>query len=221
MDGDTALVTMLLIPAVGIWALSWYRHPDRVVKREAGRLPFTAIDDVVAGRRVKVKAFLELVGTPLEAPVSGRACAGWSVHVEEDSEAGGASIQASMIGDFALRSRSGAAALVRTTGVAIAPAKVVYEVDEALSRGGFLSGRPSARMVAFLSKHNLSPDRSYLYREGVLAPGEEVTVVGMADREPDPAGGGSDRTAAATRVVFQRQPIWIIDGPARWRFRLS
>jgi hypothetical protein len=53
--------------------LSWLRS---LLGRD--ELPVTPLEEVVAGRRVKVKAFLELVAAPLVAPISGRKCAGCS-----------------------------------------------------------------------------------------------------------------------------------------------
>lgn len=81
-------------------------------------------------------------------------------------------------------------------------------------------------MLAFLQRHRLrrfgqyGTSTGYRYCEGVLEPGEEITVVGTARLEIDPSGTAGSYREPPLRAVFEprpRAPLWILDGPARWR----
>ena len=192
-------IAALGIAGAFVWqGVSWLRSPERLREKQARAIAVTPLEEVVAGRRVKVKAFLEIVVPPLVAPISGRKCAGWSIELlERDGEDLTVVHASSELGDFGLRSPSGALALVRRL-----PA-TAYTINREVVEG------PIEDAEAFCQARGIEPRPRQTYREAVLRAAVEVTVVGVAEREPDPRAQASYREAAPTRVVFSQPPVWV------------
>jgi hypothetical protein len=150
------------------------------------------------------------------APISRRACAAWSVEVQE-----GPGFETIVVEqqtqEFVLRDGSNRPAVVRS-----ARASVVFEQDASC-----WPAKPTEHMLALLRRHGLregghfgSPTPPYRYCEGALEPGETITVVGIGRLEIDPSGAAGSYREPPMRVVFSAAPyapLWILDGPARWR----
>lgn len=186
----------MLFELLGVAALfasgSWVASlvgRDRRLRRAAEKLPVTAMRDAVEGRPVKVMGTVELPRPPLWAPISGRGCAGWAVDLQEEGDGWNTVLTEWRAEDFV----------------------IVDEVGH-----------------AFLAKHGRGPGGpfaagAYRCSEGIIEPGERVTVVGVARRELDPAPRAADGSyrEAPMRLVFDAAagPLWIFDGPARWRAR--
>jgi hypothetical protein len=85
--GELILVGLFgVVPLLALKrVVDWYRSSEAAVRREARKLPVTPFAEIVPGKRVKVRAQIELVGAPLEAPISGRPCAGWRVELIEET----------------------------------------------------------------------------------------------------------------------------------------
>ena len=189
---------------------------DGWIRWRTRRLRVTPIEHVSDGVRVKVTGRLDAGDEPLEAPITGRACAAWSVELQEGP--GWATVLVEQKAqEFVIRDRSGRPALIRAER-----ASVVFDRDaETWPR------QPTERMQAFLRRHRLresghfpSAAPPYRYCEGALEPGEEITVVGVARLEIDPSGTAGSYREPPMRAVFEasrQSPLWILDGPARWR----
>ncbi len=193
----------------------WEPAVEAWIRWRARRLPLTPLDRVTDGARVKVAGRLDAGAQPLAAPISGRACAAWSVEVQEFPGCETIAVE-QKLQEFVLRDGSGRPALVRA-----ARASVVFEEDAA-----WTPARPTDTMVALLRRHRLRESgyfgwpTPYRYCEGVLEPGETITVVGVARLEIDPSGTAGSYREPPMRVVLSatpERPLWILDGPARWR----
>jgi hypothetical protein len=190
---------------------------DGWIRWRTRRLPVTPIDRVSEGARVKVMGRVDPGDEPLEAPITGRACAAWSVELQKGPGGWETMLVEQKAQEFVLRDRSGRPALVRAEH-----ASVVFDVDT-----WSYPQQPNQRMRAFLQRHRM-PESSefsvsplpYRYVEGVLEPGEEITVVGTARLEVDESGMAASYREPPMRAVFEasrQSPLWILDGPARWR----
>lgn len=189
---------------------------DGWIRWRSRRLPVTPVDRVVEGRRVKVMGRVDAGAQPLEAPITGRRCAAWSVELQE-----GPGWETMLVEqkaqEFVLRDRSGRPALIRASR-----ASVVFDVDS-----WSWPQQPTERMLSFLRRHHVrehgyfgSATLPYRYVEGVLEAGEEITVVGSARLEIDESGTAGTYREPPMRAVFEPRagsPLWILDGPARWR----
>ena len=187
---------------------------DWWIKRQARRLRPTAIDRVGDGARVKVVGRVDVGREPLEAPISGRPCAAWSVEVQDGNSFTSVALEV-RAQDFVVRDGSPRPALVRARD-----ASMVFEIDVS-----FWQRALTPRMRAFLARHKL-PDTGmfgapfYRYVEGVIEAGEEITVVGNARLELDESGSTASYREPPMRVVLdaaERAPLYVLDGPARWR----
>ena len=180
------------------------QSPDRALLEAPGY----RIVDAPTGKVVTVSGMVVPPAEPLEAPISGRPCVCWDVVAEER----GASSNTAWVWFQIFRDRGGTdfvvedgtgRALVRTSELRTAlrsdaslrswaGREVPPEVEEYLaSRDLFASGVAA----------DTTPRR---FREGVVEPGEIVTVLGLARWEPDPtpgALGGGYRTVAMRLVI--------------------
>jgi hypothetical protein len=188
---------------------------DAWIRWRTRRLPVTPLDRVADGTRVKVAGRLDAGEQPLVAPISGRACAAWSVEVQEWPGWETMAVER-QTQEFVLRDGSSRPALVRATR-----ARVVFESDV-----WSWPAQPTERMLALLHRHRLRESghygsaTPYRYGEGALEPGETITVVGTGRLEIDPSGAAASYREPPLRLVFSaapQAPLWILDGPPRWR----
>jgi hypothetical protein len=169
---------------------TWIRDHERL-RRTMARTP---IADVTPGVRVKISGTIELLGAPIHAPVSGRACAGFSTSLfERDAQSGAwrRVLVEDELESFLVRDGSGVAV--------VRPRKrdVVWSVDVVREAEEVASGERR-------------------WEEAALVAGEPVTIVGMARLEPDPTAASTYRQMA-TRPVFDSaapSPLFVVDGEA-------
>jgi hypothetical protein len=206
--------------AVGIVVARFAFTRERRIKRALKRVKPTAVREVHDGRVVKLVGQVAYSGRSIAAPLSGRACAFYSVVVEEFRHRGRHGRWHEIVReekgiDFLVRDESGIA-LVRVDQAAL-PA-LVYDrksrtspllySDAALER--FLNERGRASEGRFF-RTNL---RAY---EGVLEEGERVAVGGLARWIPDPGAAGAGYRDPGKRLVLQASealPLFLSDDPA-------
>jgi hypothetical protein len=187
--------TLVAIVAALLFAARRTSNWVRDHRRQRRTMQLVRIADVTPGVRVKICGTVELIGTPLHAPVSGRACAGFSASLyERDAQ--------SAVWRRVLVEDEVAAFLVRdASGVAVVrPRKidVVWSVD-----------------VVRHAEDAASAEQRW--EEAALVAGEPVTIVGMARLEPDSTAPSSYRQMA-TRPVFDSaapSPLFVVDGEAQ------
>jgi hypothetical protein len=212
--GATALLYRLL-PA-------WIRR--RRLVRRLRSCPLTSVAEAKDGT-VKLAGRVRLAKDSLTAPISGRRCAGYQVHVIESwrlEEAHsallvevGAAIEAKTVVaevrclDFSIDDGSGIA-WVRGSGRAL---ELVHNVRR---RSGIWK-EASPVLEAFLERHGQTSkkadatSRQLKYTEGALEEGDEVVVLGEGSWELDPgpaAGTVGYRESAMRFVVGQASPIF-------------
>ncbi len=203
-----------------------YFSRDFRLKRAAARMPLTAMRNVVDGRRVKVAGIVVALDAPLLSPISARPCVAWSVRLQQSDGEGGWShvLNQSEAHEFVIVDDER-----RSARIDVGRAELVYEVDAEVTTEW--PAQPSPRMRDFLQRNRLRTEmtfgdvRPYRAHEAVIEHGERVIVVGVARREPDasPSGmAGAPYRDPPMRLLFAATPsapLWIFDGPARWRGR--
>jgi hypothetical protein len=198
-----------------------YLRRDARLEGAAAKLPLTPMHQVVDGRRVKVAGIVNPESVRLTGPITGRACAAWSVDLQQwDSEQ-------HCWDDLLTEWRSEDFVLVGdgvSARVVVDGAEVVYVTDR-LARADWRKPPPE-RVREFLARHRRSVvgyfAGTYRCREAVLEPGERIVVVGVARRELDatPHTGGGAYREPPQRLVFAAAgaaPLWIFDGTGRRR----
>jgi hypothetical protein len=219
MSGAEWMIAMTF-GAAGISWLAYWLNRDGRIRRKVARLPLTSMPEVIDGRRVKVAGTVELRHPPLTAPLSGRPCAAWSVVLQEPDEGGWRTLaQEWKAVEFVIVDDSGMSARVTEGRV-----EVVYELDVEVTSGW--SQPPTLRLREILKRHGqelesfFGAPKPYRAREGIIEHGERVTVVGVAQREPDPLprAVGAVYRETPQRLVLradEEEPLYIIDAPAR------
>lgn len=167
----------------------------------------TPIAEVVADTRVKIHGTIELAGETLLAPVSGRACIGYRARLYEREHVGWRCVAVEeKVAPFRVRDDSG------TATVRARPEDLVWSKRDPRETGAWQGGEPTQRLLSFLERHKLAARgyfggmRPFRFYEAALMPGELISVVGVAVREPDPQRGST------TRAVFDgaSAPLFVL-----------
>jgi hypothetical protein len=175
----------------------------------------TALRDVAEGARVRVVGRLELVEPALAAPITRRGCAAYRVELQALDEGRRVFVTDEQTQDFLVRDQHGELARVRARA-----AHLLFDHDAELRTGRAATLSPP--VAAFLARHRqetrtaLGRPLSYFVREGVLAPGQEIAIVGRARREIDRSGRHGSYRHPPTRLVFDAagdEPLYV--APAR------
>lgn len=210
-----ALVGVILL-------VRWWFSTDQKARRAMRALPVRRFDDVLPGEKVRIVGEVEALRA-IAAPLSGRACVYWRVHVEEYRRSGKNGRWHTIVDehegvDFLVRDGD-QKALVKTSFV-----HPVLERDGSWSSGVLNEASPALK--AFLAERGHSTEgwifnKNMRYREGVAEPGEEVAVVGIARRERDPdeqaRPDGYREVAMPERLVMDAPedgPLLLSDEPS-------
>ncbi len=210
--------------AVAAAVVRTWRQRDRALVTSrpdpslAARMPPTRISDVTEGTLVRVIARVQMPEAPLIAPWTRRPCVAYSLYVENAE--GQRLLDLAEVTPFLVSDDSGGRALVRP-----GPASIQYTYDANESTSFFHEGPSSFR--DFLVRNGLPVDGliaplPYRCHEGVIEPGEEITIIGVARHELDPDASALGYRDQPTRAVFSTPdgtPPTVIDGPARWHLR--
>lgn len=149
----------------------------------AARLPETRVADLVEGKQVKVVGVVEERDT-MAAPLTQRPCVAWTIRsVAADGGWVLDRIARSAAVDFWLRDDDGGRVLVH--------------------------GARAALVVATGNAISAAREAGVVQREALLVPGDRIAVVGMVQRELDPAGVTMYREAP-TRLVLDGIPLWLL-----------
>lgn len=144
--------------------------------------------------RGRVRAqVVEAAGQPGRAPISGRACLGWAVRVEQEAGAYGweTVVEREEIGDFELEDETG------TIAVRAANSPIVVGVAEQRGSAGPFDP-PPVQVVRMIAETGRRPrgvlfNKGYRWREWVLVDGGEIVVRGRVVSEPGDRGVGYRR----------------------------
>jgi hypothetical protein len=166
-------------------------------------LAVVALAAAPMGKPMGVRGSVAWAGEALVAPLTGRRCVAFEVEVRSPvfGEEGELIHRASAYRPFTLRGEGGVMATLRegvTTDVAL-------HADER----GDTQGKPSERLTELLGKAGFSrldastSDNRYLWSEGIVREGDEVTV--YAQLAPEPETGAGYRKGA-TRLSIEAPP---------------
>lgn len=191
--------------------LAWrYLFSERAkLRRSLKRAPLTPMNKVMEGALVRVTGkSRQAEDDLLHAPLSGRPCLVYEVEVEEYKKKGRYGswktiiLERDFVSSFWLQEGKDRAL------VQLIYPQLVLDRDASF-RSGVLK-EPDENLVAYLSSHGEAPqgmifNRNLRYREGVIEPGEEVTVlaVGKNEPDPDPAATPSSYRGRAMRLVLR------------------
>jgi len=205
---DILFAIAFAVVSIGIsvgFALQYWNHPDRVAKRRITAMPLVPIADVSEGDLVRISGAVKVDRkTVLEAPLTGRRCAGYVVEVfhatHRRDEGTVELVREQQLTNFVLEDATGSAH-IDTFG-----AELVLVRDRAESISGTLE--PGVRAQHLLDDHGIESkgfllQKNLMFREGILAPNEKITVVGKARREGDLSS--SERSGyrdSATQLVL-------------------
>jgi hypothetical protein len=220
--GSLLVLGGLLAVTFGTRLLQAWMRRDRRIKRALKRVRATPVAEVRDGRVVKLVGEVVSAGRSLEAPLTQKACAYYSISVEEYQvqtlrRATWREVLREERGvDFYLRDESGIALVhvtERSTFAALlrdrkARASPVLYSDAELER--LLSARGHATRGAIFRKHLRAS-------ECVLQAGERVAVGGLGRWLPDPEAAGGSYRELPKRLVLQASeaiPLFMSDDPA-------
>ena len=195
---------------------------DRRIKRALKRVKPTPIRDARDGKVVKIVGELVFAGRSLPAPLSQRACAYYSIRVEEYRSHGTRGghwrqiVREDKGLDFYLRDETGVA-LVR-----IAPEGAYFPAlvwDRKARTSPIISDDPE--LARFLGERGMSVEGTFFRKnlrayEGVLEAGERVAVGGLARWVPDPDAAGGNYRETPKRLVLEASdalPLFFSDDP--------
>ncbi len=187
MEFGFFVLVLLVFGVVGF--LFWWFSAEQVAKRKLKKAEAVSIARAQEGSLIKIAGTLCLEAASLDGPLSGRACAGYLVEVKEKRRSGKNSHWRTVIREqemvsFLVEDETGRA-LVKAGGATLVLVRDSHESS------GFLNDAPG-HVEAFLQRHGRSSEgflgmnKTMRYTEGVLEPGEEVAVLGVARWELDP-----------------------------------
>jgi hypothetical protein len=206
---------VILALLAGIAFCMWWFSAFQRTLRGLRRAPEVAVANAYDGMIVRIRGTIVAHGETLVAPLSGRACVHYDVHVEERVSTGKSSTWRTMFREsderpFVVEDETGRA-IVRGL-----PLRTAVVVDHH-QRSGFLSDATPG-LLALLARHGrdstnfLGLNRTIRYREGALEPGEQVAVLGLARWEDDPAPDAIDPAAqTAYRGASARKKRLVIE----------
>jgi hypothetical protein len=197
---------------------SWWEKAK--LARALRRAPRIAIRALPEATRARIVGTVAAEAT-LRAPLTGRTCVAYVVHVEERVSNGKTTTWTPRIHEV----KSVPFTVDDGTGRALVDpgqAQLLVEMDSTTRSGPF--DEATAAEAGFLERHGMAAKGWFLrknlrYLEGVIEPGERVAVLGRAVREPDPGAvaqvtGYRDELPTRVRIGgTKEQPIIVSDRP--------
>ena len=174
---------LFLLVFVGL-AINFLFFSDKAkFRRRLKKAPLKKLDDLRDGEVARFTGKVELLDEPLIAPFSHRPCALFTTEVTHHRSTGKSSSTDTLIKEqkasrFLIRSAGGAVALIDNYKLR------TLVVEDVRLASGFMDD-PTPRMENYLNAHGIKSEtmmgfnKSLQYREGVLEPGETVTVLGQ------------------------------------------
>lgn len=217
---EAVILTIVFLALAGLGIAYWWFHADHVGKRRLKSVPRTPIAEAAEGQLVKVTGTLVVADQPgLEAPVTGRSCVGYVIEIKERMQSGATANWETLV-----TKEDAVVFLVEDdTGRAFVKAEGAHLVlvRDGHVQSGLLSDH-SERAKAFFaeqgteSQQALWKKKAVRFEEGVLEPGEEVSVLGVAAWEDVPEAMRGE-TNAARWLTLTAPPdaiLTISDDPA-------
>jgi hypothetical protein len=198
--------TVVIVVAV----YNFFFSDEAKVRRAIRSAHRVSIAEAKAGEIVRVAGKVKALGPLHAAPLSGRPCVYYEVSVEEYRSSGKSGKWVEIIhdtdgSDFLVVDATGKAR------VSTREMKALIVRDHKRESGTLNEAPPD--LEAYLARHGRKSkgwifNRNIRYREGVLAPGEEVVVLGEAawEQDPDPTEAGTGYRNSPKRLVLRSRP---------------
>ena len=173
---------LILILVIAIFIVGIYFSLGERIKRAIKKFPTRRIADIKDGEFARLTGKVAAVGEIMTAPLSGRRCVYYSVSVlESHKRSRWIVLEEEMMADVVLFDGSGYAVLKTDEPIA-------HLMEDRNYHSGFWR-EAEPRLKAFLRKYHQDDagvmfNRNLEYREGVLEPNEEFTVIGTCHWEP-------------------------------------
>lgn len=204
------LVWFAIFGAAGAAGLAaWWFSPYQKTLRALRAAPRVRVADAQEGQLVRIVGTLRAHRETLVSPLAARTCAHFDVLVEERVKSGKNSSWRTLFRehdsrDFVVEDESGRV-IVDTGGLEVALVQ-----DHHQRSGTFEDASPELEALLARNGHTstgfFGMNRTLRYREGVLEPGERVSVLGWAHWEDDPEGE-RDLSAAAYRTATRKKRL--------------
>ncbi len=194
-----------------------YYSRKAVVKRKLKKAVDKKISDFVSGDIAKIVGKVEIVGSPLVAPLSGRLCGYYYVYIEQRVSSGKGShwqklIEEEKAGSFVVRDGR-YCAYINSSNVKS------YLVQDRVYNSGFMEDATEV-FEKYLNEHGQKSEgffgmnKTLRYREGVLEPGELIAAIGRGEWKT--AGqlgleGDFDRVLVISST--ETEPVYLSDDP--------
>jgi hypothetical protein len=211
------LLPMFLVVAAGtVGYIVWVSRSDSggAIRRKARRTRNVPIATVKHGEIVKVTGVVAALDPLTRSPVGEQPCIGFRVvAVTHNRAQSSGSAPANKIGATQEGEQCGRFTIVDETGTAFAEGPFTVGLD--------LEGEWSIPITDFkplrgtvLEGLGLSGAWAFSCREGLLKPGDRVSVVGRASVEPDPTSGSLASRTPRMAVCLRgsaAEPIVLVD----------
>ncbi len=207
-------VVGIVVVVLGFMGIASYFSEGATTLRAMRAAPQVRIAGAKDGAKVRLVGRVASHGEErLAAPLSGRACVAFRVHVEERVRGRKSSHWRTMLDereavDFVLEDKSGRAIVCARGG------KLLIDLDHRQGSGTFHDATPA--LESYLAQHGqqstgmLGFNKQLRYREGALEIGETVAVVGVARWEDDP---GAASEPVGFRDASRKKRLVIEPGP--------
>jgi hypothetical protein len=210
------LPMFLVVVAATVGYIVWVSRADagRAVRRKARRTRNVPIATVKHGEIVKVTGVVGALDPLTKSPVGEQPCIGFRiVAVAHNRSERSDSAPVSKVGETREGAQCGRFTILDETGTALAEGPFMVGLD--------LEGEWSIPITDFKSLRGtglegleLSGAWAFSCREGLLKPGDRVSVVGRAVVEPDPTSGSLASRTPRTVVCLRgsaAEPIVLVD----------
>jgi hypothetical protein len=216
------LPLFLVVAAATVGYIVWVSRSDagRAVRRKAGRTRNVPIATVKHGEIVKVTGIVGAIDPLTKSPVGEQPCIGFRIVAVAHNRSESSGFPASTVGETREGAQCGRFTILDETGTAFAEGPFTVGLD--------LEGEWSIPITDFkflrgtgLEALELSGAWAFSCREGLLKPGDRVSVVGRASVEPDPSSGSLAARTPRMAVCLRgsvAEPIVLVDagsGPER------
>lgn len=211
MLAEVVLLGSLAALTAGLGAAHRYFSASRIFKRTK----LIPIGDATEGSVVRIRGLVRPGGGELlSAPLSGRPCVAWTLHVSQERGLGETAHYVSVLDERILRPFF---VDDEDDTAFVAPEQTRMALIEDFtfdSRGR----QPLHSLVAHLAAKNIDTlSANYVVREAILSPGEPITVVGKGRWESDPSRPGEGYRSVGKRFVIETGPaghVHISDDPS-------
>jgi len=160
---------------------AYFFSKKAVVKRNLKKAPHKSLQQFRSGETARIIGKVECVDEPLIAPLSGRKCAHYYIHVQQHVSSGKSGhwktlIEEEVSNTFVIRDGD-KCAIIREQNIKS------YIVEDKTYASGFMNN-PTENLVVYLKKHSHESEtyfgfnKKIRYHEGILEPGEQTAVLG-------------------------------------------